>query len=176
MLPLLEGVLDAVDVPVIGGGGIGTARGVAAVLAAGAAGARIGTRFVASAESNAHPDYVKALLAAQGSDAVITEAFDVGWPNAPHRVLQSCIDAASAFDGDMAGETEAGGVMSPLPKFAPPTPTRTTTGRIDVMALYAGQSVGAVQRVEPAADIVRELADGAAALLARVQLRRVDQV
>ena len=38
----------------------------------------------------------------------------MGWPNAPHRVLQSCIDAASAFDGDMVGETEAGDAMAPL--------------------------------------------------------------
>jgi NAD(P)H-dependent flavin oxidoreductase YrpB (nitropropane dioxygenase family) len=57
LLPLLDAVLDAVDVPVVAAGGIGTARGVAAVLAAGASAARIGTRFVATLESGAHPSY-----------------------------------------------------------------------------------------------------------------------
>src|SRR6185437_8676039 len=49
-LPLLQGVLDAVDVPVLAAGGIGTARGLAAVLAAGAAGAWIGTALLACPE------------------------------------------------------------------------------------------------------------------------------
>ena len=55
LLPLLDGVLDAVSIPVVAAGGIATARGVAAALAAGAAGVRVGTRFIASAESDAHP-------------------------------------------------------------------------------------------------------------------------
>src|SRR5713101_112284 len=48
LLPLLSAVLDAVSVPVLAAGGIGTARSVAAVLFAGAAGARVGTRFIAA--------------------------------------------------------------------------------------------------------------------------------
>ena len=61
LLPLLSRVLDAVRVPVVAAGGIATARDLAAVLAAGAGAARVGTRFVASSESGAHPAYVKAL-------------------------------------------------------------------------------------------------------------------
>jgi len=60
LLPLLSSVLDAVSVPVLAAGGIGNGRSIAGVLAAGAAGVRMGTRFIAAAESNAHPDYVKA--------------------------------------------------------------------------------------------------------------------
>lgn len=63
LLPLLAGVLDAVMVPVLAAGGIASARSMAAVLAAGAAGVRVGTRFLATAESGAHPEYVAALLA-----------------------------------------------------------------------------------------------------------------
>jgi hypothetical protein len=59
------------------------------------------------------------------------------------------------------------GIRQPLPRFAVPCPTRSTTGTIAAMALYAGESVGAVSRVQPAADIVHELVDGAEALLRR---------
>jgi nitronate monooxygenase len=55
LLPLLGEVLEAVEVPVVAAGGMGTSRGVAAALAAGAAGVRVGTRFVAAAESGSTP-------------------------------------------------------------------------------------------------------------------------
>ena len=89
LLPLLSEVLDALRVPVLAAGGIATARDLAAVLACGASGARIGTRFVAAAESGAHPLYVKALLSATRRTPVSREAYSVGWPDAPHRVLRS---------------------------------------------------------------------------------------
>jgi hypothetical protein len=53
----------------------------------------------------------------------------------------------------------------PLPRFAVPAPTATTRGHIEAMPLYAGESVGSVRAAQPAADIVRELAEGAEALL-----------
>ncbi len=167
LLPLLDRVLDAVEVPVVAGGGLGTPRAVAAVLAAGADAARIGTRFVAAAEADAHPTYVKALIDADPADTVLTEAFSVMWPNAPHRVLRSCVEAAEAFDGEMVGEAALAGQILPIPRLSVPTPTRGTTGAIEAMALYAGQSVGAVTGVERAGDIVRELAEGAERLLRR---------
>ena len=54
LIPLLADVLEVVTVPVLAAGGISTARGMAAALAAGAAGVRVGTRFVATEESGAH--------------------------------------------------------------------------------------------------------------------------
>jgi NAD(P)H-dependent flavin oxidoreductase YrpB (nitropropane dioxygenase family) len=165
LLPLLDAVLDGVDVPVVAAGGIATARGVAAVLAAGAAGARVGTRFVVSPESDAHPDYVRAILDAGGGDTVLTEAFGVMWPDAPHRVLRSCIAAAAALEGEMAGEVTIDGVVVPVQAFTPSPPTRATSGHIDAMPLYAGQGVGLVRAVEPAGEIVRELVEGASSLL-----------
>ena len=166
LLILLDEMLDRVDVPVLGSGGIGTARAVAATLAAGAAGVRVGTRFVASAESGAHPGYIDALVRANATDTVLTTAFSVGWADAPHRVLRSCVEAADAFQGDVVGEARPSeGSVFPIPRFAPPPPSRTTTGAIEAMALYAGQSVGAVQRALPAAAIVAELVEGAERLL-----------
>jgi len=166
VLPLLSAVVDAVPVPVLAAGGIATARGVAAALAAGAAGVRVGTRFVAAAESGAHPAYVDALLRATGEDTVLTEAFSVSWPNAPHRVLRSCVAAAGALQQDVVGEVERGGHQLPLPRFSPMVPTAQTRGAVEAMALYAGEGVGAVVRVQPAEEIVRELMEGAARLLA----------
>ena len=83
----------------------------------------------------------------------------------PHRVLRSCVEAAEAIQEDTVGEISMGDIKMPLPKFAVPCPGRTTTGTIGAMALYAGQSVAAVTKVQPAAEIVRELAEGAERLL-----------
>lgn len=167
MLPLLESVLESVDVPVLAAGGIGTARGVAAVLAAGAGGARVGTRFIATEEADAHPSYVDALIAAEPEDTAVTTTFSVMWPNAPHRVLRSCMEAAEACPDEVVGEVALpDGARMAVPRFAPPAPSRDASGRIEAMAHYAGQSVSAVKVVTPAGDVVRELAEEVDALLA----------
>jgi NAD(P)H-dependent flavin oxidoreductase YrpB (nitropropane dioxygenase family) len=167
LLVVLDQVLDALDIPVLAAGGIGTARGVAAVLAAGAAGARVGTRFVAAEEADAHPSYVDALIAAGPDDTVLTTTFSVMWPDAPHRVLRSCIGAVM----DLSDEVVAEGAMPdgsrmPIPRLAPASPGRQMTGHIRAMAHYAGESVGGVRGRQGAADIVRELAGGAEEFLA----------
>jgi len=169
LLPLLSRVLDEVDVPVVAAGGIATARGVAAALAAGADGVRLGTRFVASAESAAHPDYVQALLAAGDEDTTWTEAFHVMLPpDLPgSRVLKSAVATAMALSQDVVGEMQVGPEKMPIPRFSAPPPVVTTTGEIAAMALYAGESAGAVRKIQPAAEIVSELVTGAAELLRR---------
>ncbi|HVM96013.1 MAG TPA: nitronate monooxygenase [Candidatus Acidoferrales bacterium] len=165
LLPLLGEVLDAVKCPVLAAGGIGTPRALAAVLAAGAAGARLGTRFVAAAESGAHPRYVESLLSASAADTIHTEAFSVMWPDAPHRVLKSCIKAAEELDDEIAGHLTLFGQTIPLLRFAVPAPSRATTGHIEAMAMYAGESVGAVTKIQSASEIIEELIDGAEARL-----------
>jgi NAD(P)H-dependent flavin oxidoreductase YrpB (nitropropane dioxygenase family) len=165
LLPLLSAALDAVRVPVVAAGGIATARDLAAVLASGCGAARLGTRFVASAESAAHPSYVEALLRASARDTCLTEAFSVMWPHAPHRVLRSAVAAAQARTEDAVGEARIAGRTLPIPRFSVIAPTRETTGHVEAMALYAGESVGAVTSVRPAAAIVAELVSGAERLL-----------
>jgi NAD(P)H-dependent flavin oxidoreductase YrpB (nitropropane dioxygenase family) len=168
LFPLLGEVLEVVDVPVVAAGGIGTARAMAAALAAGAEGVRVGLRLVAAAESEAHPAYVDALIAATAQDTVVTDAFSVGWPAGwPQaiRVLKACVAEADAFRGDVVAEQHLGDQRMPVPRFGPRVPTKSTNGTIGAMSLAAGESVGAAQRIQPAGDIVRELADGAEALL-----------
>lgn len=63
-LVLIPQVVDAVKIPVIAAGGIGDGRGIASVMALGAQGAQLGTRFVVTQESSAHPDFKKAILEA----------------------------------------------------------------------------------------------------------------
>jgi NAD(P)H-dependent flavin oxidoreductase YrpB (nitropropane dioxygenase family) len=90
-LPLVPAVIDAISpTPVVAAGGIADGRGLAAVLALGASGAWIGTRFLASEEAAIHPLYRERLLRARVEDTVFLEQlFDVGWPKAPHRVLRN---------------------------------------------------------------------------------------
>jgi nitronate monooxygenase len=144
-------VRDVVDVPLIAAGGIGTGRAMAAALTAGADAVRVGTRFVAATESIAHPAYVEALIAARAEDTVITTAFGDGWPDAPHRVLKSCLDAGIALGSAQIWRTD--------------WPTAESVGPIEARALYAGQSVGAVRSRQPAAEIVAELVEEAEAVL-----------
>jgi nitronate monooxygenase len=167
LLPLLAEVLDAIDVPVVAAGGIGSGRAAAAALAAGADAVRVGTRFVATHEADTHPDYADALARARAEDTVLTKAFSVMWPDAPHRVLQSCVDQAKALDNDAVGEVEIGGTTMPVPRLSVLAPTRETTGSVGAMALYAGESVTDVTGVVPARTIVLEIANGAEELLRR---------
>src|SRR4051794_21329116 len=161
MLALLDGVLNTVTVPVVAAGGIATARGVAAVLAAGADGARVGTRFIAAAESDAHPAWVEAVIAADANEAVVSTVFNAGLPEpGPHRVLRRSIEAAEALTDTQAGVIRVAGLELRVPRFSAQPPTRESTGTIAAMPFYAGQSAGAVRAVQPAAEIVAELATG----------------
>jgi NAD(P)H-dependent flavin oxidoreductase YrpB (nitropropane dioxygenase family) len=165
LLPLLDSVLEVVTVPVLAAGGIATGRSVAAVLAAGAAGARVGTRFLGAQEADVHPVYRQALIAAGPEDTELTSAFSTWW-DAPHRVLRGCIAEAMANHDELVGETAWGdGSSIPIPRLCALYPVGATTGRVQAMAHYAGQSVGHVRRVQPAAQIVAELTDGARELL-----------
>jgi NAD(P)H-dependent flavin oxidoreductase YrpB (nitropropane dioxygenase family) len=155
---LLRDVCARVSIPAVAAGGIATAESVVTALDAGAAAARVGTAFVATHESRAHPAYIEALLAAQsGDETVLTTAFAGGWPDAPHRVLKSALVAAEAFEGDVVAEGGPPGARRPIPRFSSATPGRHVEGRIDAMAQYAGMGVGSVTSVLPAADLVAEL-------------------
>jgi enoyl-[acyl-carrier protein] reductase II len=70
-LALIPQVVDSVKIPVIAAGGIGDGRGIAAVMCLGAKGAQLGTRFVATVESNAHPNFKEAVLKATPSSTMV---------------------------------------------------------------------------------------------------------
>ncbi len=167
LLTLLSQVLDSVKVPVLAAGSIGSGRAMAAVLAAGASGARVGTRFIAATEAGAHPEYVKALIAGEPEDTVVTEAFSEGWPNAPHRVLRFCIEEAQKFKGDIVGHKKliSTGEMVPVKLLESFTMTSETTGTLKAMPHWAGESVSGVKNIKPVAAIIKELVEEAETLL-----------
>ncbi len=159
-LPLLQAVLDAVRLPVLAAGGIGTARGLAAVLAAGAAGAWVGTAFLACTEAATSAAARERLLAAHSTDTAYGRVFDVGqrldWPpEYGGRALRNAFfdrwvgrEDALAVDDAAAAELSAA----------------RQRGDLDVTAVYAGQGVGLLRGERTAADVVHELA-GAEELL-----------
>ena len=153
---VLAETVAAVAVPVLAAGGIGTAGDVRAAMAAGAAGVRVGTRFLAARESIAHPQYVEALIAAGSADTVVTEVFDYGWPGAPHRVLRAAVAALADTDDEFVGTTNG----SQVHRADTSPPITSFRGNIAAMAMYAGTSVAAVRERATVADIVSELADG----------------
>ncbi|WP_372494034.1 nitronate monooxygenase [Mycolicibacterium neoaurum] len=116
-LPLLTGVLDAVDVPVLAAGGIGSARGVAAVLAAGASGAWIGTLFAACPQALTSESARAELVA--GHDTELTSAHDIAagyrWPaNIPERVLRGSPVNAGEGVGQLRQPVDAGELVAAL--------------------------------------------------------------
>lgn len=161
LLPLLSEVRRAVSLPVLAAGGIGDPASARAALAAGAVAVVMGTRFVASDESDAHPQYKARLVAAEARDTVFTDLFDVGWPTSPHRVLRnSTYERWEAAGSPPSGERpeESKEVVSGIPRYAANLPRAGMDGDVEAMAMYAGQSVGAITEVEPAAAIVERFA------------------
>jgi NAD(P)H-dependent flavin oxidoreductase YrpB (nitropropane dioxygenase family) len=137
---LLPELIAAVRVPVLAAGGVATAERFRELIGAGADGVRVGTRFVASPESGAHPDYVRQLLDADAEDTELTEWFSENWEAAPHRVLRTALDAA-----------KQSGWRAPVP------PYKGVDGDPATMAMYAGTGVGEVNAAEPAATVVADL-------------------
>lgn len=118
---------------------------------------RAGTRFVAAAESGAHPLYKQAVADAAAGSTEITGAFSVcplcaTSPRA--RVLTSCVGALWEVAGDTVGETTQGGQRVPVPRGHGTPPGAAATGHIDAMPMYAGQSAAVITSVEPAAAIL----------------------
>ncbi|WP_051027083.1 NAD(P)H-dependent flavin oxidoreductase [Nocardia higoensis] len=160
-LPLLDAVLAAVDVPVLAAGGIGSAASLAAVLAAGASGAWIGTGLAACAESALSAAGRDAMLAADGADTVVTTAVDVAlgypWPaHVPSRVLRNefvteWTGREDALRADSAArDALRRGIAADDPRVLP---------------VDAGQGVGLVAAVEPVAHVLGAWCTGAAGLL-----------
>jgi nitronate monooxygenase len=166
-LPLVPAVVDAVaPVPVIAAGGIGDARGVAAVLALGAQAALLGTRFLLADEMPIHEEYRRRLIAATETDAEwYPNLYEVGWPDASHRAIHNSTaemweSAGRPAPGSRPREGEvlahfASGES--IVRYEPAPPMVGTTGEIEAMSLWAGQSVALAKQRQPAAEIVAEL-------------------
>lgn len=174
---LVPRVVDTVSpTPVVAAGGIADGRGLAAALALGADGVLLGTRLIATTECTTHEIYKQKILAASEEDTVRTTLFGNGWPNAPHRTLRTpfveqwLVDekrgSEERADEPFIGEVTVGGMRMPLPRFGAIAPARDASGELESMDFLAGQSVGLVREVKPAAEIVREIVQQAGRIFA----------
>lgn len=160
---LTEAIVARSDLPVVASGGIVDGAGMAAALLSGASGVQCGTAFLATEESFAHAYHKTRLTKARDGDTVLTDAFALNWPKgAAVRVIGNSV--TSGLNGRYMGhdpdtlprETIAWDADQPRLRYSTDSPLRTTTGDLEAMALYAGQGVGVVHDVVPAA---RRLAD-----------------
>src|SRR5271154_2273732 len=166
-LPLVPAVVDAVaPVPVIAAGGIGDARGVAAGLAPGAQAAGLGTRVLLAQEMPIHEEYRRRVMDAVETDAEwYPDLYDVDWPDSPHRALRNStpqmweaagrppLDSRPGV-GDVIAHFASG---EAIVRYEPAPPMVGTTGDIEALSMWAGQSVALARQPRPAADIVAEL-------------------
>jgi enoyl-[acyl-carrier protein] reductase II len=143
-MSLLPAILDcAQGRPVLAAGGITTRQDVRAAMILGASGVLVGTAFLASEESNAHPLYKQKILEASTDDTEYRTGYSFGWTyGTPHRVipnrdkwnvLRLVGGGARAIDKDRMARK---------------------------LSLYAGQGVGKIHSIVPAAERVAELALG----------------
>ena len=178
---LVPAVVDAVHpLPVLATGGIADGRGLAAVLALGAAGAALGTRFLTSTEAAAHPEYKQRVVQATADDTLYTTLFDIGWPDAPHRVLRNSVveeweragcpaSGRRPSEGELIGELHQGELAFPVPRYAVFPAAAGFQGAVEKTELYAGQSCELVTDVRPAADLVAQIAHEAEETLQRLR-------
>lgn len=169
---LPEVVALAGAVPVAASGGIASGAALVAALALGAQAASIGSAFAATTESFAHPHHRRRLVAAHAGDTLRTTVFARNWKiTAPVRVLPNSVtrgdyDALSEAQRNQPIAWQDGG--QPVYPFSTDSPATDATGRIDDLAIYAGQSVGQIHDVVPAGERVAQLMREAEAALARL--------
>lgn len=156
---------EAGTVPVVAAGGIATGNGVRRALAAGASGAVLGTRFIATKESLAHETYKQRLLDAREFDSSLTVCFDLGWPHAVHRVLRNpTLEAWEAAGCPPSGKRPGeGDIVAKLADGKPclryeDTPALVgMSGRVQDLCLYAGAGCGEIHDIPTSGELVRRL-------------------
>ncbi|MGO9099840.1 MAG: NAD(P)H-dependent flavin oxidoreductase [Mycobacterium sp.] len=161
-LPLLDAVLDVVSVPVLAAGGIASARSLAAVLAAGASGAWLGTCLSVAVEALTTDAGRRALVSARETDTTSTRVFDIvrrlPWAQRfPSRVLRNEFVARwSGHEDALADDPDAQAELA----------TAIAADDRRTAPVDAGQGVGMVTGVAPAGQIIERLCTGAQELLA----------
>lgn len=176
LISLVPKVVELVkdwNIPIIAAGGIVDEHGYVAALALGAQGIALGTRFLMTDESYAHPIYKKKLI--ESDETEYTDVFGrARWPGAPHRVLRTpfFMEWRKTFPGDenetnqpVIGHSTIHGMEKEIRRFAGTVPNLSTTGEIESMAMYAGQGIGLMKEILPASEVVQRLVSGAQRLI-----------
>ncbi len=158
--PLIPQVVDAVKIPVVAAGGIADARGFIAALALGADGVQMGTRFVATRECIAHQKMKEAIVNATDTGTVIS-----GRKLGPTRGLKN------QFVDQILEMESRGATAEELLAFIGAGRARMGGLEGDIVngEAYAGSIAGMIKEIVSAGDVVREIVEGSAAVLARLK-------
>src|SRR5499427_108187 len=167
-LPFVPAVADlAAPTPVLAAGGIADGRGVAAALALGAAGALLGTRFLATPEALGPPSAAKAVIAHGGEDTERSRVSDIArgapWPaKYAARTLRNPF-----FDGWRGREDE----LAADPAARQAYRDAVARGDLPQKPVWASEAIDLITEITPAADLVGALAAQAEDALARAANR-----
>ena len=165
LAPSMREVLEvAGDVPVLAAGGISTGGDMRQAIDAGASGVVLGTRLMATKESDAHDVYKQSLVDADAESTIYTICFNRDW-NAMHRVLRNSTsrnwEAAGCPNmGDKPGEDDVVAnhpVFGPAMRYETIPPMIGHEGALDEMAMYAGEGVGNVNDLPTAGELIRRI-------------------
>ena len=180
-LPLtdnLKATISAVSpLPVIAAGGIANGADIAAALSAGASAVSIGTRFLATKEAMVTDQYKQLVVDASAADTSLTELFDMGWPQAQHRVIRNKTyndweSNGKLPPGERAGENDPIGFVTQadgkteLPRYTIFPPLPNVDAHPDDLALYAGESCERTTEILSAEDLMSRLQDELKAAMA----------
>lgn len=147
---LIPQIVNAVKIPVIAAGGIGTGRSMLAAMALGAEGVQIGTRFVLSKESSGHPNFKEAVLqATDGSTELSIKQLT------PVRLLKNKFyeeikraEASCASKDELIELLGRGRAKKGM-----------FEGNLDEGELEIGQISGYLKNIKPAAEIIKEIVE-----------------
>lgn len=145
---LVPKVAQAVNIPIIAAGGIGTGRQIMAAMALGAEAVQIGSRFVCSVEASCHELFKQAILRADEGDTILTlKEF------APVRLLKN------TFYRQLQDYYTSGKSLEEINQFVGKARAKLGMfeGDLEQGKLEIGQVSALINEIKPAADIVREL-------------------
>lgn len=147
-LVLVRRLVQACRVPVVASGGVADGAGIAALLALGAEGVELGTRFIATPEANVHAAYKQAVLGAEIGDTTL-----VARGRLPIRQLKN------AFTARYDAAERAGGSPAELDALFKSASLKQAALEGDIAGgkVEAGQSAGLIGDILPAAEIMRRL-------------------
>ncbi len=176
MVLLQQVLFEYRQVPVFVAGGIASGKMIAHLLLMGASGVQLGTRFVMSEECTAHPAFKEAFRKARARQAISTPQYDSRLPVVAVRAIKNKgTDTFGQLQLALLKRLEAGEITREQAQFEVESfwvgalRRAVVDGDVDGGSLMAGQSVGLVTKVQPMAEIIRELVDDAEAELQRVQ-------
>ena len=164
LLPLLVELVERYpQVPVLAAGGITTGRALAGVLATGAEGASLGTAFLATPEAvEVPPAFKEQIVLSDGQDTAFTRLYDLlgtrPWPDGiAGRVYRNRL--VREWDGRDAE------ILARREELASDVAEARARHDTELSAVYMGQGAGHVNAIRPAADVVRDICDGAESIL-----------